>query len=159
MRKGCQFHIDFKLCFKCTNSVSNLHAHMLTVVYTMELVQSDTWIFRHPMTHVKYLWPKEFLLTNIKPEYFNILYNPTHFPGLLICRIRQVPLYFQLCAGFYVMFLYVNLIINNDFNWFSSSEIFIILLKHHKASWTKTIDYLWKIFLILFLQLSNMSPI
>ena len=37
--------------------------------------------------------PKVFLLTKIKPEYSNILYNPTHFPGPLVCRIRQVPLY------------------------------------------------------------------
>ena len=37
--------------------------------------------------------PKVFLLTKIKPEYSDILYNPTHFPGPLQCRIRQVPLY------------------------------------------------------------------
>ena len=37
--------------------------------------------------------PKVFLLTKIKPEYSNILYNPTHFPGHLVCRIRQVPPY------------------------------------------------------------------
>ena len=35
---------------------------------------------------------KVFLLTKIKPEYSDILYNPTHFPGPLVCRIRQVPL-------------------------------------------------------------------
>ena len=34
--------------------------------------------------------PKVVLLTNIKPEYSDILYNPTHFPGPLVCRIRQV---------------------------------------------------------------------
>ena len=34
-----------------------------------------------------------FLVTEIKPEYFDILYNQTHFPGPLVCRIRQVPLY------------------------------------------------------------------
>jgi hypothetical protein len=37
--------------------------------------------------------PKVFLLTRIKPEYSDILYNLTHFPGPLVCRIRQVPLY------------------------------------------------------------------
>jgi len=36
---------------------------------------------------------KVFLLTNIKPELSDMLYNPTHFPGLLVCRIRLVPLY------------------------------------------------------------------
>ena len=37
--------------------------------------------------------PKVFLLTKIKPEFSDILYNPTHFPGPLVCRIRQVPLH------------------------------------------------------------------
>ena len=36
--------------------------------------------------------PKVFLLTKIK-AYFNVLYNQTHFPGSLLCCIRQVPLY------------------------------------------------------------------
>ena len=36
--------------------------------------------------------PKVFLSTKIKPEYSNILYNLTHFPGPLVCQIRQVPL-------------------------------------------------------------------
>lgn len=31
----------------------------------------------------------------MKPGYFDILYNPTHFPGLLVCRIRQIPLYIK----------------------------------------------------------------
>ena len=48
-----------------------------------------TEFFQHPMTSDK----KVFLLTKIKPEYCDILYIPTHFPGLLVCRIRQVPLY------------------------------------------------------------------
>ena len=41
--------------------------------------------------------PKVFLWTKIKPEYFDILYNPTNFPGPLVCWIRQVPLYKQKC--------------------------------------------------------------
>ena len=36
-----------------------------------------------------------FLLTKIKPEYSDILYNPTHFPGPLVCRITQFPLYVE----------------------------------------------------------------
>ena len=39
------------------------------------------------------------MLTKIKPEYSNILYNPTHFPGPLVCRIRQVQLYIEMRAG------------------------------------------------------------
>ena len=29
----------------------------------------------------------------LKAEYSDILYNSTHFPGPLVCRIRQFPLY------------------------------------------------------------------
>jgi hypothetical protein len=39
---------------------------------------------------------KVFLLTKIKPEYSDILYNPTQFRGLLVCGIRQVPQYYYL---------------------------------------------------------------
>ena len=54
----------------------------------MELVQSDTlW---HP---TKIYGPEVFLLAKIKPEYSDILYNPTHFPRPLVCQIRQVLLY------------------------------------------------------------------
>ena len=35
----------------------------------------------------------KFLLSKSK-TFSNILFNPTHFPGPLVCRIRQVPLYF-----------------------------------------------------------------
>ena len=42
------------------------------------------------MTSTKIYGPKVFLLIKIKPEYSDILYNPTHFPGPLECRIRQV---------------------------------------------------------------------
>jgi hypothetical protein len=50
----------------------------------VEFVQPDKWVF----------WgPKVFLLTIIKPEYSDILYNLTHFPAPLVCRIRQVPMY------------------------------------------------------------------
>jgi len=39
--------------------------------------------------------PKVFLLTKIKFEYSYILYNPTHFPGPLVCWITQIPLYVE----------------------------------------------------------------
>ena len=53
---------------------------------TVELVKSDTQVLWHP---TKIYGPKVFLLTKIKPEYSDILCNPTHFPD----PIRQVPLY------------------------------------------------------------------
>ena len=56
---------------------------------TVELVQSATSVFRHPVTSDK----KLFLLTKIRPEHLDILYNPTHFPGPLVCQIREDPLY------------------------------------------------------------------
>jgi len=37
--------------------------------------------------------PKVILFTKIKPEYSDILFNPTYFPGPLFCRIKQIPLY------------------------------------------------------------------
>jgi len=61
---------------------------------TMELVQSDTRVFRHPVP-TKMYGPKVFQLTKIKPEYSNILYNQTFFPGPLVCRITQIPLYLE----------------------------------------------------------------
>ena len=45
--------------------------------------------------------PKVFLLTKIK-AYFNVLYNQTHFPSSLVCRIRQVP---ELQISAYLRFL------------------------------------------------------
>ena len=65
-------------------------------INTVELVQSEirvSDILWHP---TKLYGPKVFLLTKIKPEYFDILYNPTHFPCTWVCRIRQVPLYSSL---------------------------------------------------------------
>jgi len=61
------------------------------IPYTVEFIQSDNWVFRHPVT--KIYGSKVFLLTKVKPEYSDILFNFTHFPGPLVCRIRQVPLY------------------------------------------------------------------
>jgi len=37
--------------------------------------------------------PKVFLLTEIKPEYSDMLYNTTHFSGSLVCWIRKTTLY------------------------------------------------------------------
>ena len=46
--------------------------------------------FDIPWHPTKMYGPKVFLLIKIRPEYSDILYNQTHFPGLLVCQIRQV---------------------------------------------------------------------
>jgi hypothetical protein len=49
---------------------------------------------RHPVRHPTNIYGSTvFLLTKIKPEYSDTLYNTTNFPGPLVRRIRQVPLY------------------------------------------------------------------
>ena len=42
---------------------------ILLYISTGELVQSDTWVFRHSVTSDKIYGPKVFLLSEIKPEY------------------------------------------------------------------------------------------
>ena len=66
-----------------------------------------TTIYRH----------KVFLLTKIKPEYSEILYNQTHFPGPFVCWIRQVPLYnffyfSNLPIPAFLFFIYFNILSN-----------------------------------------------
>ena len=54
-------------------------------------MQTDTWIFpTFCDIRQKIYGPKVFLLTKIKPEYSDILFKLTHFPGSLVCQIRQV---------------------------------------------------------------------
>ena len=48
--------------------------------------------------------PKVYLLTKINPEYWDILYNLTLFPGPLECQIRQVPLYIEITQKNYTSF-------------------------------------------------------
>ena len=50
--------------------------------YTVELVQSDTQVFRNPVTSDKIYGPKVFLLTKIKPEYSNVLSLVPCYVGL-----------------------------------------------------------------------------
>jgi hypothetical protein len=81
-----------------------LHSYLVvclidTRIYGMYLNNSRTCAIRH-LEFSDILWhltkmygPKVFLLARIKPVFFNILYNPTHLPGSLVCWIRQVPLY------------------------------------------------------------------
>jgi hypothetical protein len=49
-------------------------------------------ILWHP---TKIYGPKAFLFTKIKAEYYDTLYNPTHFPVPLVCWFRQVQLYIR----------------------------------------------------------------
>ena len=52
----------------------------------------------------------KFLFTKIKPEYSNILYNPTHFSGPLVCRIRLIPLYKHCECGIQITSLEVSIL-------------------------------------------------
>ena len=80
----------------------------------MELVQSETWVFRHPVTSDKKLWSQSISVYKNQSEYSDILYNPTHFPGPFMCWIRQVPLY------------YVTLLIQTVVHTLSLAETFSI---------------------------------
>jgi hypothetical protein len=44
----------------------------------------------------KVLISANFCYLKVKPEFSDIPSNPTHFPGPLVCRIRQVPLYIEI---------------------------------------------------------------
>ena len=87
-------HLYFIIIFMCLfvwilSSINYIkYTIYLFDITTVELVQSDSWVFRHPVTFNQNLWSKVFLLTKIKPEYSDILYNPTYCPGPLVCRIR-----------------------------------------------------------------------
>jgi hypothetical protein len=91
----------FSYCKKRNNrmylSISMISRIILLTIIT---IYSGTCVIRH-LSFSEILWhltkiygPKVFLLTKIKHEYSNILYNLTHFPGPLVCRIRQVLLYY-----------------------------------------------------------------
>jgi hypothetical protein len=66
---GCNKHLNKKIHWDLCNPTPEF-SNILTKIYG----------------------PKVFLLTKIKPEYSDILYNATYFPVFLVCRIRQVPL-------------------------------------------------------------------
>ena len=100
MRILCSCTCNYIIIFG--DKLQSAHVHKHTVyppfTYTVELLKFDTWVSPPPLPDI--LWhlttiygPKVFLLTKIKPEYSEILYNQTHFPGPFVCWIRQVPLY------------------------------------------------------------------
>ena len=69
-----------------TKQIGNDLISRCILTNTVELVQSDTWVFGHP---TKMYGPKIFLLTKIKPEYTDILYNQTLFPDPDIDHINH----------------------------------------------------------------------
>jgi hypothetical protein len=57
------------------------------------------------------------MLSNIKHEYSDILWNPTHFPGPLVCQMRQVPLYNQTFRMPHMSMFYVLLVFSDTFRY------------------------------------------
>ena len=88
-----------RLLFRCIDALRNIFSSMLWEIYSRKTNQqkySRTCAIGHlnffdiPWHPTKMYGPKVFLLIKIRPEYSDILYNQTHFPGLLVCQIRQV---------------------------------------------------------------------
>jgi hypothetical protein len=99
----------------------------------MELVQSDTWVFSNP---TKIYGINVFLVTEIKPEYFDILYNQTHFPGPLVCRIRQVPLYIDFVKFSNLFLVGLLNLLTLSTNYLSEyNEWWVIFLCASKFKW------------------------
>jgi hypothetical protein len=82
----CIYMVNF---FRVNVAISGLQAICVEVYFAKTLSFSVERIDWKLFTWG--LCPKVFLLTKIKPEYSDILYNLTHFPGSLVCPIRQVP--------------------------------------------------------------------
>jgi hypothetical protein len=58
---------------------------------TVKIVQSDTWVFRHPVpSQLNIYGPKVFMLTKLKPEYFDILDNLIISPILRCVGLDRV---------------------------------------------------------------------
>ena len=92
-----KYYVLILLNYVCTK---NVYIHSIYIyIYTSKIyihwkLCNPTPEFSDIMWHsTKVYGPKVFLLTKIKPERSDILYNPTHFPSPLVCRIRQIPLY------------------------------------------------------------------
>ena len=92
--------------------------------------------------------PKVFLLTKIKPEYSDILYNPTHFLGPLVCQIRQIPLYLSvLMLVFYDDHIMLHICIIHLLFFAGSVDQQFIEVKCENYCQIRKIDYLshWEI--------------
>ena len=73
----------------------------------MKLEQSNTWVFRLLWHETKIHGPKVFLLTKVKAEYSDMMYNRTHFSGHVVFQIREVPLYINIDTMLTLMILLI----------------------------------------------------
>jgi hypothetical protein len=62
------------------------------VLVTRNTLEPNIFVGCHRMSEISGVGLHKFHCTI---KYSDILYNPTHFPGPLVCRIRQVPLYIK----------------------------------------------------------------
>ena len=79
------------------------------------------------MRHLGFLTSCNMRQTFMVPKYFcensDILYNPTHFTGPLVCPIRQAPLYILFCAcpkpgsGFSMSYVVVFFLVFSELRW------------------------------------------
>ena len=60
---------------------------------SVQICYTGTCAIRYLNFPTRIYGPIVFLLTEIKPEYSDMLYNPIHFTGSLVCWIRKGPLY------------------------------------------------------------------
>jgi hypothetical protein len=98
-------------------------------------------ILWHP---TKMYCPKVFLFTKIKPEYSDILYNPIHFPGALVYRIRQDPWYYLLWP---IVFLDYRYCTARCFSmaWWNQSYWPVYTLGHQFSKVDNKQNWLWTI--------------
>ena len=60
---------------------------------SVQICYTGTCAIRYLNFPTRMYGPIVFLLTEIKPECSDMLYNPTHFSGSLVYWIRKTPLY------------------------------------------------------------------
>ena len=84
---------DLGSLFICDHPIICNQINILTNQTTALGMYSGTCAFRVFWHPTNIYGPKVFLLTKIKLEYSDILYNVTHFPDPLVCRVQQVPPY------------------------------------------------------------------
>lgn len=76
--------------FIIVNIYTTVIPHCITS--TVELVQSNTWVFQHDVTSDKNYGPKVFPLLT-KTRVFQHPVQSDTIPGPLVCWIKQIPLY------------------------------------------------------------------
>jgi hypothetical protein len=92
----------------------------------------------------KFMVLKYFCLPKIKPEYSDILYNPTHFPAPLVCMIRQDPRYYLLWS---IVFLDYRYCTARCFSmaWWNQSYWPVFTLGHQFSKVDNKQNWLWTI--------------